>query len=79
MHNLLDSPGIKDAVLSFPRLYSSVSARSSYLDEVGNGDETSFLPSVVVIRPIFTKGRMEMLTLCPPLSNVEILHDIWRP
>lgn len=52
-------------------------ARSSYLGEVGNGDDAS-LPSVVVIRPIFTKERMAMLTLCVPPSDVAILHDIDR-
>ena len=81
MNNLLDSPRIevKDAVLSFSRLYSgenSISlceavgegrfggdlcdagcmhARPSSLGEAGNGDDASRLPSVVVIRPIFTK------------------------
>ena len=29
--------------------------RRSYLGEVGNDDDASVLPSVVVIRPIFTK------------------------
>jgi len=53
-------------------------ARSSYLGEVGNGDDASLLPSVVVIRSIFTKERMAMLTLCLPLSDVVILHDIYR-
>ena len=79
MHDLLDSPGIKDAVLSFSRLYSGVSARPSYLGEVDNGDNTSLLPSVVAMRPIFTKERMAMLTLCLPLSDVAILYDIRRP
>ena len=73
--NLLNSPGIevKDAVLSSSRLCSGVSARSSYLGEVGNGDDTPLLPSVVVISPIFTKERKAMLTLCLPLSDVAIL------
>ena len=75
MKNLLNSPGIevKDAVLSSSRLCSGVSARSSYLGEVGNGDDTPLLPSVVVISPIFTKERKAMLTLCLPLSDVAIL------
>ena len=65
---MLDSPGIeaKDAVLSFSQLYSGVYAWSSYLGDVG-GDDRSLLPSVVVIRPIFTKERMTILTLCLPL------------
>ena len=55
-------------------------ALSSYLGKVvGNGDGTFLLPSVVVIRPIFTKERMGMLTLCPPLSDVAILQDIHPP
>jgi hypothetical protein len=102
VNNLLDSPGIevRDAVLSFSRLYSGENsmslceavgegrfdgdlcsagwmyARSSYSGEVGNGDDASLLPSVVVVRPIFTKERKAMLTLCLPLSDVAILHDI---
>ena len=69
MHNLLDSTGIqvKDAVL---RLHSGVYAWSSYLGEVGNGDDTSLLPSVVGMRPISTKERKAMLTLCPPLPTL---------
>ena len=55
-------------------------ALSSYLGKVvGNGDGTFLLPSVVVIRPIFTKERMGMLTLCLPLSDVAILQDIHPP
>ena len=50
--------------------------RPSYLGEAGNGDDASFLPSVVVIRPIFTKERVAMLTLCLPLSDLAILQDI---
>ena len=73
MNNLLDSPGIevKEAVLSFSRLYSGVYAWSSYLGEVGNGDDTSLLPSVVVIRPISMKERMAMLL---PLSGIAIMY-----
>ena len=67
---------VKDAVLSSSRLYSGVYAWSSYLGEVGNGDDTFLLPSVVVIRPIFMKERIAMLTLCLPLSDVAILHSI---
>ena len=52
--------------------------RLSYLGEDGNGDDASLLPSVVVIRPIFTKDRVAMLTLCLPLPNVAILQDIDR-
>ena len=79
MHNLLDSHRIKDAVQSFSRLYSGVSARPSYLGEVDNGGNTSLLPSVVVMRPTLTNERMAMLTLCLPLSDVAILYDIRRP
>ena len=50
-------------------------ARPSYLDEAGNGDDTS---SVVVLRPIFTKERVTMLTLCLPLFDIAILQDIDR-
>ena len=46
--------------------------------EACNGDDASLLPSVVVIRPIFTKERVVMLTLCLPLSDVMILQDIDR-
>ena len=76
MKNSLNSPGIevKDAVMSFSWLYSGVSARSLYLGEVGNGDDTSLLPFVVVIRPIFAKERMAMFTSCLPLSDIAILH-----
>ena len=52
-------------------------ARPSYLGEAGNGDDASVLPPVV-IRPIFTKERATMLTLCLPLSDVAILQDINR-
>ena len=45
---------------------------------VGNSDEAALLPFVVVIRPIFAKERLAMLTLCLPLSDVAILHDIDR-
>ena len=67
---------VKDTVLSSSRLYSGVYVSSSYLGEVGNGDDTFLLPSVIVIRPIFTKERVAMLTLCLPLSDVAILNDI---
>ena len=61
------------------RLHSGVYASSSYLGEVGNGDDMSLLPSVVVIRPISTKERKAMLTLCLPLPDVAILHGIRHP
>ena len=48
-------------------------ARPSYLSEASNGDDASLL---VVIRPIFTKERVAMLTLCLPLSDLAILQDI---
>ena len=47
--------------------------------EVGNGDDTVLLPSVVGIRLIFTKERIAMLTLCLLLSDVAILHSIRHP
>ena len=53
-------------------------ARPSYLGEVGNNDDGSVLPCVVVIRPIVTKERVVMLTLCLSLSDVRILQDIDR-
>ena len=54
-------------------------ALSSYLGKIRNSDGTCLLPSVVVVRPIFTKKTMGMLTLCLSLSDVAILHDIHPP
>ena len=53
-------------------------ARPSYFGEVGNDDDASVLPSVVVVRLIFSKERMVMLTLCLPLSDVAVLQNIYR-